>query len=471
MWQLKRIAIYTLAATLAVALIWSIFGRLPSSGRGQGILMASNSVVPIQAAADGQVGQWLVKVGDVVKRGDLLGILEQPVIERQLQESEAKLQDLQGQQKELTALRNSASKLQKNAYQRQREQLKRRIEYLSAYVAKSRTFAGQINGINSRLLEIQKNNAVTAKSEADQLTKDLQQRVDAYQRLRDEKIASDDTLRSTRLRFENMQVRQKELDLQEQQLDLSRVQTEQSFLDAQQQIANDEHSVTELNLQLQELDTREAQQDKSDSEAQIRDENQVDDLNRTIDRYRKQLQRAREIRSEFDGRVLELTSVEGGLVTFGQRLIQLDTRQQGQDLIGIAYFQDSVGKYLTAGMPVRVSPSTVDQNRYGSIRAVISSVSDYPVTLEAAVNSIGNQEVASNLTKGGYQIEATVKLLRDSSSPSGFTWTSRRGPAVEITSGTTAAVWVTYEERAPISFILPKIREWSGLSFSTKSIP
>ncbi|HEY2381961.1 MAG TPA: NHLP bacteriocin system secretion protein, partial [Terriglobia bacterium] len=348
MWQLKRIAIYTLAATLAVALIWSIFGRLPSSGRGQGILMASNSVVPIQAAADGQVGQWLVKVGDVVKRGDLLGILEQPVIERQLQESEAKLQDLQGQQKELTALRNSASKLQKNAYQRQREQLKRRIEYLSAYVAKSRTFAGQINGINSRLLEIQKNNAVTAKSEADQLTKDLQQRVDAYQRLRDEKIASDDTLRSTRLRFENMQVRQKELDLQEQQLDLSRVQTEQSFLDAQQQIANDEHSVTELNLQLQELDTREAQQDKSDSEAQIRDENQVDDLNRTIDRYRKQLQRAREIRSEFDGRVLELTSVEGGLVTFGQRLIQLDTRQQGQDLIGIAYFQDSVGKYLTA---------------------------------------------------------------------------------------------------------------------------
>src|SRR5947207_6588014 len=469
-WQLRRLAFYTFCFAITVAIIWGIVGRLPNSSRGQGILMAPNSIVPVQAQADGQVGKWAVKVGDIVKKGDVLGILEQPVIARQLQQSEAKLEDVRSQQRLLGLLRDTNSRLQKEAYQRQREQIRRRIEYLTSYIEKSRTLANQINGINNRLLEIQRSNAVTARSAAEQLTKDLSQRVEAYQRLRAENIASEDTLRNTRIRYEDSQLRQKELDLQEQQLSLTRVQTDQTFLDARTQIANDEHTVTDLNLQLQELDAREAQQNKLDSEARIRDENDVDDLRRTIERNRQQLKRNREIRSDFDGRVLEIAAGEGTYVSFGQRLLQLDTRQQGQELIAVAYFQDSVGKYLAAGMPVHVSPSTVDQKRYGSILGVISSVSDYPISLEAAVNAVGNQEVASNLTKNGFQIEAQVRLERNSANPSGFAWTSRKGPEVEITSGTTTAVLVTYEERSPISFILPKLREWSGLAFSIKDI-
>jgi len=469
-WQLKRTAFYTFGSAIAVAILWGIFGRLPNSGRGQGILMAPNSIVPVQAQADGQVGRWLVKVGDIVKKGDVLGILEQPVTERQLQQSEAKIEDVRSQQRQLELLRDTNSRLQKESYQRQRDQLRRRINYLTSYIEKSRTLANQINAINNRILEIQRSNSVTARSVAEQLTKDLSQRVEAYQRLRAENLASEDTLRSTRMRYEDSQVHQKELDLQEQQLSLTRVQTDQSSLDARTERASDEHNLTDLNLQLQELDAREAQQNKLDSEAMIKDENQVDDLRRTIEKNRQQLERNREIRSDFDGRVLEVTAGEGTVVSFGQSLLHLDTRQQGQELIAVAYFQDSVGKYLAAGMPVRVSPSTVDQSRYGSIRGVISSVSDYPISPEAAVNAVGNQEVASNLTKNGFQIEAQVRLERNSANPSGFAWTSRKGPDVEITSGTTTAVLVTYEERSPISYILPKLREWSGLAFSIKNI-
>jgi HlyD family secretion protein len=81
---------------------------------------------------------------------------------------------------------------------------------------------------------------------------------------------------------------------------------------------------------------------------------------------------------------------------------------------------------------------------------------------------VGNQEVADKLTKGGYQIEGLVKLQADPTSPSGFAWTARLSPDVEVTAGTTADIWVTYEERTPISFILPKLREWSGLQLSLK---
>lgn len=229
-----------------------------------------------------------------------------------------------------------------------------------------------------------------------------------------------------------------------------------------------DQALTQLNLQLQELDIREVQQDKLDNEADVRDQNELDEMRRSIERLQKQLQRDREIISEYDGRILELTAAEGSVISFGQRLLQMDTRKDTDPLIALAYFQDKIGKHLRVGMPVRVSPLTVDQKRYGSMRGTVLSVSEYPVTAEAVVNVVGNQEVASKLTQGGYQIEAFVQLRTAPQNPSGFVWTSQHGPEIEITSGTTADVWVTYEEYAPITVILPKLREWSGLPLSFK---
>lgn len=468
-WQKKRLAYRTFLIVVVLAITWGVFGRLPRTGRGQGILMAPNSVVPIQAQADGQIGEWLVKVGDQVKRGDVLGILEQPVIQRQLEQAEAKVRDVVAQQRILKLLRDGSSRLQKESLQRQRNEMTGRIRYLSDYIKRSRDLAAQINKYNEQLLAIQKGNAATATKTAEQLTEELKQRVESYERLKAENLASDDTLRAMRMRFENSQLRRKELDLQDLRLNLSRVQTDQTYLDAQMLVATYEHTVTQLNLQLQGLDATQAQLDKLDSEAQIRDQNDLDMLNRSIERYRQQLSEDREIKSEYDGRVLELTAVEGNVVSFGQRLIQLDTRQIGQQLMAMAYFQADIGKYLVPGMEVRVSPSTVDQKRYGSIRGVVDSVSEYPITLEAVVNAIGNQQVATQLTDGGFEIEASVRLVPEPKNPSGFAWTSQQGPEVEITSGTTTAVWVTYENRPPISFVMPKLREWSGLELSTQS--
>lgn len=37
---------------------------------------------------------------------------------------------------------------------------------------------------------------------------------------------------------------------------------------------------------------------------------------------------------------------------------------------------------------------------------------------------------------------------------------------MKLTAGTTTALRVTVEERAPITFLLPFLREWSGLAMS-----
>lgn len=468
LWQHRRLAYSTFLLVVVLALLWGICGRLPKTGRGQGILLTPNAVVPIQAQADGQISQWLVKVGDVVQKGEILGYLEQAALERQLAQAQGKLQEVMSQQQLLKALRTRYSTLELEAIQRQRETLKKRMAYLKGYNEQTRAFVEQINKLNLDLLGVQKQNLTTASQAAAELTAELQKRLESFQRLRAENLASEDTLRSVRLRYNTSQTRSRDLGVQMQELGVQKVQIAQTFLDARNLVATNEHTITQLNLQMQELDNREVQLRKLDSEAEIRDQNEIDDLRRTIERYQQRLRQDREIRTEYAGRILEVTAAEGSVVTFGQRLLQLDTRRDTDELIALAYFQDKIGKYLRVGMPVRVSPLTLDQKRYGSIRGEIISVSEYPITTEAVVHSVGNQEVADKLTRGGYQIEAAVQLKADPTTPSGYAWTSRRGPEVDITSGTTADVWVTYEERAPISFILPKVREWSGLPLSLK---
>ncbi len=66
----------------------------------------------------------------------------------------------------------------------------------------------------------------------------------------------------------------------------------------------------------------------------------------------------------------------------------------------------------------------------------------------------------------GGKIEAMAKLELDSKTFSGYQWSSSKGPQLEITTGTTTTVRVTVEQRAPITFVLPILREWSGIENS-----
>ena len=63
----------------------------------------------------------------------------------------------------------------------------------------------------------------------------------------------------------------------------------------------------------------------------------------------------------------------------------------------------------------------------------------------------------------GGKIGAFAKLQLDPKTFSGYKWSSSKGPHLNISPGTTTTVKVTVEERKPITFILPILREWSGM--------
>ena len=101
------------------------------------------------------------------------------------------------------------------------------------------------------------------------------------------------------------------------------------------------------------------------------------------------------------------------------------------------------------------------RQRFGFLLGTVVSVSDYPVTIQAAAHQIGDLETARTLLGGETRIEVLANLERDEARS--LVWTSGKGPGdFPVTAGTTAEVRVTVEEIAPIELVLPFLKSLVG---------
>jgi HlyD family secretion protein len=457
------VATITAVAAVAVAIIWGVTGSVPEEGRGQGILLTPGSVVSIQAQAGGQILEWHVKEGDFVQKGQVLGILEQSLLSQQLDQNVEKLSEVEERNLVIGTLRDRFSQLERNAIARQREMLKSQIDYLQGYIERTKSLSENLHIQNMDKIEKQRRNLLESRASAEVVEKNLKKRLESYRRLHKEQLVSDDQRRDVRHDYEDARLKLSDLDLQIQNLDLKKVEMNETYLNTQNLIATRENNLTNLRLQLRELDNTIAQLNKSDSEFAFQQEDQLKEIQRNIERTRKQLTINREIKTEFSGRILELSASEGQVVSQGHGVARIDTRAESDELVALAYFQAKEGKLLSEGMAVRVSPSTVDRKQYGNIVGQVESISDYPVTVESVTNYVGNRSVAQQLIQGDYHIEVLVRLEQNKQNPSGYGWTSEEGPDIQLTAGTMADIWATVERRLPISYILPKLKEWGGV--------
>jgi len=79
--SITKPADWILAAVVTVALVaaivWGIYGRIPSRVSGQGILVGSGRVVDAVSAAEGRLASLSISVGDHVERGQLIAQISQ----------------------------------------------------------------------------------------------------------------------------------------------------------------------------------------------------------------------------------------------------------------------------------------------------------------------------------------------------------------------------------------------------------
>lgn len=230
--------------------------------------------------------------------------------------------------------------------------------------------------------------------------------------------------------------------------------SEQHLNDAQDRLAG---ARLELNgLELKRLDSaQQVEQQLETRQAQIRD------LELELRERQARLGESARVVSSHSGRVLEVLADRGDVVAPGTAILNLEL--VSQDLMAVLFIPASAGKKVQPGMRVRVSPSTVKREEYGSMLGKVVWVAEFPSTQKGMVRMLGNEALVEKLMKEGPPIQVNVALDRDAATPTGYRWSSSTGPSVSISSGTLASGAVIVREERPIRLILPKVREKLGL--------
>ncbi len=160
--------------------------------------------------------------------------------------------------------------------------------------------------------------------------------------------------------------------------------------------------------------------------------------------------------SLFDGTVAELVVQEGMFVGRGSEVAILETGNEPLQAVVFVPIDDA--KQLEKGMRVHVSPSTVQAEEFGYMEGKVSEVSELPPSEREVSLLLGDEALSRSLEAEGPQLEVTVELARDASTPSGFEWSSPNGPPIPITDHTPCTATFVLGEERPASLVLPSVR-------------
>jgi HlyD family secretion protein len=167
------------------------------------------------------------------------------------------------------------------------------------------------------------------------------------------------------------------------------------------------------------------------------------------------------VTTPYAGAVVEIKVSPGGSVGTGTPVL---TIQPDADTLEVLTYVSSLqAKDIRKGLDARISPSQVKREEYGFMWGKVAFVADYPATAAAVMRNIQNDQLLQTLTGRGPVTEVRVTLDRDPSTASGFRWSSARGPSLRISPGTIVTAEIVTDRRAPISLVVPILRQTLGL--------
>jgi HlyD family secretion protein len=384
------IALAGLGAVLLAAIVWGIWGSIPTEAQGDGILLRQGGVSDLVSNATGQVQDVLVSIGDVIEKGQPVARIQQDALLRQIADDRSKLAAVRSRYGEAVRTSEQQKRLQARDMAQQRANLERTIGAL------------------------EKDLAI------------LRDRLDAQQNLLNDGLITKETFLGTQqsLNAKRDQLAQARLDLNG--LDLKGLESVQQI---DQQLETRQTAIRDLELEIKELNAK---------------------LGENVN-----------ILSPYSGRVLEVLANRGDVVNPGTAILSVEVLSE--DLQAVLFVPASAGKKVQLGMTVRVAPSTVKREEYGAMLGKVSWVAEFPSTSRGMKRLLGNDALVTKLMEQGPPIQVNVTLARDPSTPTGYRWSSSRGPNLKISSGTLASGDVVVKEDRPLRLVIPTLREKLGL--------
>jgi HlyD family secretion protein len=221
---------------------------------------------------------------------------------------------------------------------------------------------------------------------------------------------------------------------------------------------------------LQLADTQVKESETKTSEIKVARETQTarnertKEINKTsldLQQYREERDSGTKVICRYSGRVIEKLVERGSPVSSKDRIITVEA--EDAPMQAVIYVPGGEGKKVVEGQEIQVSPSTVKAEEYGFILGKVTSVSYFPSTPEGMKVVLRNEELVKELSSKGAPIEVTALLTKDSTTKSGYRWSSSQGPPTGIFSGTQATASIVVDRKPPVEFVIPKIKEILGI--------
>ena len=442
-------SLLALGSLVAVGTAWSVFGRIPIVVTGRGVLIYPSKVVTVQASNPGRILALNVQVGDRVQKGQVIATIDQAELRKQLQLAREKLGQLRFQDQTASTLQMQRSALEATAIAQQRQTLQQSLQTVQSLTPILRD-----KGLD--VLNKERQNLQQRLKTLRELQPTLKQRWDERQKLFQQRAIPKDMVLQSRQEYIKDQALINEAESQLNQLELKEA-------DAQRDYLRNLNQVNELQAQLKALDSRQATQKEQDLTTETNRKKEIQETYRLIAQLELQLQKSSQILSDYTGRVLEITAKPGQQLESGAGIGTIAAQESSAKLVNVAFLPVSEGKKIKPGMSLQITPSTVKREEFGGMEAKVTNISAFPVTQQGAASLIGNPDILPGVMAQGPQLAVFTELQPDASTFSGYRWSSSKGPELKITPGTTTSVRITVEERAPITFVLPILKSWTGL--------
>ncbi len=199
--------------------------------------------------------------------------------------------------------------------------------------------------------------------------------------------------------------------------------------------------------------------------------NRLYDFNRSLASARRRLAGSREnykwksaVFAPLTGRVLEVEFNNGENITAGSELLHIEPYDYSGDSLEVRldlYFQSGDAKQIQKGMEAYVALSTVSSEKYGYVIGKVIAVSRYPKSIQSITADVKNEQLAALFADTSPPYKVTVKLHQDSTSPSGYLWTSGKGPDISISSGMLCRGRVVVSKQRPVDLVIPMLTDFA----------
>lgn len=410
------VALFAVGILIFATLVWGVFGRISDKAMGSGIIISGGGITGVVHHATGQISDVSVRDGDYVGKGQVLARLEQTQL----------IADINKNREDLAAVKAiDLDSLELNDSTRNFNVYSRFGEIYKGYL----TAQANLN-TQTKYYEAEK---AKAENELEKAGMQYEAALDKYN--------------NYKILYEHGAVSKDELD------------------EAEREMLNSESSYNTVKYHLNELPLAQLKEAETAFEAQrqlLKDNiiASVIDLENTIQKQQNELLSNNEIIAEFSGRVLEMQVQKGDIYQAGEVVCTIaEEGEQIDTLEAVIYVPAEKGKRIRPGMEVNVSPTTVQKEESGFMLGNVVDVSEYPASVQGMMLTLGNADLARQLSGNSSPIEVRVKLIRDSNTVSGYKWSTPKGPSIVIDGGTFCAGEVKIEKKRPISMVIPFIKK------------